>query len=89
MCIRYRSSKPFFDYDEVLYYPVRSNPLKAYPVNHFIEDIKRYANEAYRLIFYHDDEEVLEFKKLVATGLKCVYQTTPEEPAEDVSGLFK
>lgn len=58
-----KTSKPFFDYDEVLYYPVRSNPLKAYPVNQFIEDIKRYANEAYRLIFYHDDEEVLELLK--------------------------
>ena len=45
---------------------------------------KRYGNN-----IYCDDEEVLEFKKLVATGLKCVYQTTPEEPAEDVSGLFK
>ena len=39
---------------------------------------KRYGNN-----IYCDDEEVLEFKKLVATGLKCVYQTTPEEPAED------
>lgn len=58
-----KKSETFFDYDEVLYYPVRQNPLKAYPVNQFIEDIKRYVNEAYRVIFYHDDEEVLELLK--------------------------
>ena len=45
---------------------------------------KRYGNN-----IYCDDIEVEEFKQLVATGLKCIYQTTPEEPAEDVSGLFK
>lgn len=58
-----KTSRPFFDYDEVLYYPVRSNPLKAYPVNQFIEDIKHYMNEAYRIIFYHDDDEVLDLLK--------------------------
>lgn len=58
-----KTSKPFFEYDEVLYYPVRSNPLKAYPVNQFIEDIKHYTNDAYRVIFYHDDDEVLDLLK--------------------------
>ena len=45
---------------------------------------KRYGNN-----IYCDDIEVEEFKQLVATGLKCIYQTTPEEPAEDISGIFK
>ena len=58
-----KTSNPFFDYDEVLYYPVRSNPLKAYPVNQFIEDIKHYMSDAYRVIFYHDDTEVLDLLK--------------------------
>lgn len=58
-----KTSKLFFEYDKVLYYPVRSNPLKAYPVNRFIEDIKHYTNDAYRVIFYHDDDEVLELLK--------------------------
>ena len=34
---------------------------------------KRYGNN-----IYCDDIEVEEFKQLVATGLKCIYQTTPE-----------
>lgn len=58
-----KTSNQFFDYDEVLYYPVRSNPLKAYPVNQFIEDIKHYMSDAYRVIFYHDDTEVLDLLK--------------------------
>ena len=58
-----KTSNPFFDYDEVLYYPVRSNPLKAYPVNQFIEDIKHYMSDAYCVIFYHDDTEVLDLLK--------------------------
>ena len=58
-----KTSNPFFDYDEVLYYPVRSNPLKAYPVNQFIEDIKHYMSDAYRVIFYHDDTEVMDLLK--------------------------
>ena len=45
---------------------------------------QRYGNN-----IYCDDIEVEEFKQLVATGLKCIYQTTPEEPAEDISGIFK
>jgi len=38
---------------------------------------------------YCNEVEVEQFRKLVATGLKCIYQTTPEEPAEDVSRIFK
>jgi len=44
---------------------------------------------AYGNNIYCDEQEVEEFKELIATGLKCIYQTTPEEPAEDVSSLFK
>lgn len=41
------------------------------------------------LNLYCDDIEVESFKKLINTGLKCIYQTTPEEPSEDISKLFK
>lgn len=37
---------------------------------------------------YCDDIEVENFKKLLNTGLKCIYQTTPEAPAEDISKIF-
>ena len=45
---------------------------------------KRYGNN-----IYCDEVEVESFKHLIATGLKCIYQTTPEEPAEDITTLFK
>ena len=45
---------------------------------------RRYGNN-----IYCDDEEVECFKHLIAAGLKCIYQTTPEEPAEDISHIFK
>ena len=45
---------------------------------------KRYGNN-----IYCDQVEVESFKHLIATGLKCIYQTTPEEPAEDITNLFK
>ena len=45
---------------------------------------KRYGNN-----IYCDEVEVESFKHLIATGLKCIYQTTPEEPAEDITNLFK
>lgn len=35
-----------------------------------------------------DEIEVEHFKKLLDTGLKCIYQTTPEAPAEDISKVF-
>lgn len=50
------------------------------------EGMKR---KAYGNNIYCDDEEVEQFKKIVEKGVRCVYQTTPEEPAEDVCGLFK
>ena len=45
---------------------------------------KRYGNN-----IYCDEVEVESFKHLIAPGLKCIYQTTPEEPAEDITNLFK
>lgn len=45
---------------------------------------KRYGNN-----IYCDEIEVENFKKLIGTGLKCIYQTTPEEPAEDITTIFK
>lgn len=44
---------------------------------------------AYGNNIYCDTQEVEEFRNLVAGGLKCIYQTTPEEPAEDISKIFK
>lgn len=37
---------------------------------------------------YCDQVEVEAFKKLLGSGLKCIYQTTPEEAAEDLSEIF-
>lgn len=37
---------------------------------------------------YCDDIEVDAFKKLLNSGLKCVYQTTPENTAEDLERIF-
>lgn len=45
---------------------------------------KRYGNN-----IYCDDEEIQEFRTLLDTGLKCIYQTTPEEPAEDLGTVLK
>lgn len=45
--------------------------------------------KAYGNNIYCDDQEVEEFRNLVNGGLKCIYQTTPEEPAEDISKIFK
>lgn len=45
---------------------------------------KRYGNN-----IYCDEEEVKSFKQLINTGLKCIYQTTPEESAEDITNIFK
>lgn len=50
---------------------------------------KDMPRKAYGNNIYCDEIEVEEFKALVNTGLKCIYQTTPEEPAEDVSKLFR
>lgn len=78
-----KTSDPVFGYDEVLYYPVRTNPLKAYPVNQFIDDIKRYVEDAYRVIFYHDDDEVLELLKNLLDEYQLeysVYGTMSEIP---------
>ena len=41
------------------FYPVTANPLKAYPVNKFISDIKSYISDGYCLIFYNRNEEPL------------------------------
>jgi PTS system mannose-specific IIB component len=37
---------------------------------------------------YCDPEEVKEFQELMGTGLECIYQTTPEEPAIDLKKLI-
>ncbi|MCD8131546.1 MAG: PTS sugar transporter subunit IIB [Lachnospiraceae bacterium] len=44
---------------------------------------KAYANN-----IYCNDEDVVCFRQLLRTGLKCIYQTIPEEPAVDVTKYF-
>ena len=45
--------------------------------------------KAYGNNIYLDDDEVNEFKEIIGMGVKCIYQTTPEEPAIDVSHIFR
>lgn len=45
--------------------------------------------KAYGNNIYCDDEEIKEFRELLATGLKCEYQTTPEEPVENLEKVLK
>ncbi|MDO4280835.1 MAG: CarD family transcriptional regulator, partial [Peptococcaceae bacterium] len=42
-----------------VFYPIKSSTLKPYPVQKFIQDIKRHLEDQYTLIFYHEDGEVL------------------------------
>ena len=37
---------------------------------------------------YCDTEEIQQFRKLLATGIDCIYQTTPEEPAIPLKRLI-
>lgn len=48
-----------FQETSVCYYAITANPLKAYPVNRFIEDLKARLSDAYTLVFYHTDDDVL------------------------------
>lgn len=52
-------------------------------------DVPNHPRKAYGPNIYCNDMEVEEFHKLVATGLKCIYQATPEESAEDISRIFR
>ena len=45
---------------------------------------KRYGNN-----IYCHSEEVEQFKQIINKGIKCIYQTTPEENAEDLKSIFK
>lgn len=44
---------------------------------------KRAGKERARLDnnLYCDEDEIAAFRALIGTGLECIYQTTPEEPA--------
>lgn len=52
-------------------------------------DLPGHPRKAYGPHIYCNDVEVEEFRKLVASGLKCIYQVTPEESSEDISRIFK
>lgn len=45
--------------------------------------------DTYDKNLYCDSGEVEEFRKLMKTGLDCIYQTTPEEPAVPLKNLIK
>ena len=47
-----------------------------------------YDRVTYGRNLYIDETELPEFKKIVANGRKAIYQTTPEEPAEDLETLL-
>lgn len=44
---------------------------------------KAYANN-----IYCDEDEAEHFRKLLQMGMKCIYQTIPEEPAVDIIKYF-
>lgn len=46
------------------------------------------ARSRYSSNLYCDKEEAEAFKKLLNSGLKCVYQTTPEDTPEDLTRIF-
>lgn len=45
--------------------------------------------KAYGNNIYCDEEEVKELKEILTMNIRCIYQTTPEEPAIDISHIFK
>lgn len=42
----------------------------------------------YDLNLYCDEDETAQFRELMATGLECIYQTTPEEAAVPLKKLI-
>ncbi|MGB7800985.1 PTS system mannose/fructose/N-acetylgalactosamine-transporter subunit IIB [Buttiauxella sp.] len=48
------------------------------------ENRTRYAGN-----LYCNDEDVRSFQELMRMGLKCIYQPTPEDSAEDMVSFFK
>jgi transcription-repair coupling factor (superfamily II helicase) len=47
-----------FGVDQQFHYGLAANPLKAYPIDRFIKDINKQVKNGWRLVFYHDNEEV-------------------------------
>ncbi|MEE0510619.1 MAG: transcription-repair coupling factor [Peptococcaceae bacterium] len=45
------------------YYPITENPLKAYPVNNFVDEIRSRIADGYFLLFYNDSSEILSLIK--------------------------
>lgn len=46
------------------------------------------ARKTYRNNLYAYEDEVETLKQVVATGIECVYQTTPEEPSENMKNVL-
>ena len=44
--------------------------------------------KSYGLNIYVDDEEYEVFRETLAMGIKCIYQTVPEEPPMDLAGVL-
>lgn len=58
-----RARRTIFGEATSYFYPITANPLKAYPVNKFIEDILRYTRDGYTIVFYNSEEEPLTLLK--------------------------
>lgn len=66
----------FFYKAKEIYYPITKNPLKAYPVNKFIGDIRSYIQEGYHLVFYNEEAEVLDLIRNLLDEYQIKYDQT-------------
>ncbi len=73
-----------------IYYPAKANPLKAYPVNRFIEDIQSYQKDGYTLVFYNENLEALYLLENLLTeyALKYTYVNTFDEIDDEGQLVF-
>ena len=72
----------FFETDQHFHYAISENPLKPYPINQFIQDIKKQLADDWTIVFYHDNDEVLTLIEKLLNEFEISYQH-----AEGVSGF--
>lgn len=68
------------------YYPVATNPLKVYPVNRFIDDIRDYQQNGYTIVFYNDNDEALTLLENLLDEYKLRYSYVTELDEVDNEG---
>lgn len=68
------------------YYPVTTNPLKVYPVNRFIDDIRDYQQNGYTIVFYNDNDEALTLLENLLDEYKLRYSYVAELDEVDDEG---